>query len=194
MSETGRLSWWRTSSNIFQTCRPRAPRCRPSLPSQNPGQWTQHRKQKSVFMFNNLQHQHANIPNIIQSKLNFKWSYCLWSDSRCSRCSRCYLVQGAHGEHGAIVGFDGLDERRVSPDVNVSVGGPRENQVLRSSITCWHHRLLLPQVPKNSPFKRQTATCRRRAGRLILMGTWLSAPGGFKATVNTSYSWLQDVA
>lgn len=38
-----------------------------------------------------------------------------------------HLVQGAHGEHGAIMGFDGLDERRVSPDVDVSVGGSRED-------------------------------------------------------------------
>lgn len=48
---------------------------------------------------------------------------------------RRHLVQGAHGEHGAIVGFDGLDEHRVSPDVNISICGSGENEVLGSTVT-----------------------------------------------------------
>lgn len=84
--------------------------------------------------------------------------------SRFSRFSRCYLVQGAHGEHGAVVCFDGLDERGVPPDVDVSVGGSGEHQVLRPAVTRRHHRLLLPQVPEDPPFEGETAPCRTRAG------------------------------
>lgn len=47
---------------------------------------------------------------------------------------RSYLVQGAHGEDGAVVGFDGLDERCVPPDVNVSVGGSGKDQVLGATV------------------------------------------------------------
>lgn len=95
---------------------------------------------------------------IINSHIWVSPPSCVWP-----RCSRCYLVQGAHGEHGAVVGFDGLDERCVSPDVNVSIGGSGEDEVLRSTVTRRHHRLLLPQVPENPPFKCQTATCGRRS-------------------------------
>lgn len=70
-----------------------------------------------------------------------------------------HLVQGAHGEHGAVVGFDGLDKHRVSPDVNVSVRGSGENEVLGSTVTRRHHRLLFPQVPENPAFEGQTAAC-----------------------------------
>lgn len=77
-----------------------------------------------------------------------------------------HLVQGAHGEHGAVMGFDGLDERRVSPDVDVSVGGSREDQVLGPSVTRRHHRLLLPQVPKDPSPERETAPCRWRRVRV----------------------------
>lgn len=77
---------------------------------------------------------------------------------------RAYLVQGAHGEYRAVVGFDGLDEHRVSPDVNVSIGGSRKDQVLGSSVTRRHHRFLLPQVPKDPSFECETAPCRWREG------------------------------
>jgi len=73
---------------------------------------------------------------------------------------KCDLVQGAHGEHGPVVGFDGLDECGVSPDVDVSIGRSGEHQVLRSTVTRRHHRLLLPQVPKDPPFKGEAAPCR----------------------------------
>lgn len=46
-----------------------------------------------------------------------------------------YLIQRAHGEDGPIVSLDGLHEAGVFPDVNVSVGGPREDQVLGPTVT-----------------------------------------------------------
>lgn len=57
------------------------------------------------------------------------------------------------------MGFDGLDKHRVSPDVNVSVRGSGENEVLGSTVTRRHHRLLFPQVPENPAFEGQTAAC-----------------------------------
>ena len=79
------------------------------------------------------------------------------------------LVEGAHGEHRAVVGFDGLDKSCVSPDVNVSVRGSGEDQVLRSAITRRHHGLLFPQVPEYPSFKCQTAPCRTRTDTLFIM-------------------------
>lgn len=55
-----------------------------------------------------------------------------------------HLVQGTHSKDRSIVSLDGLDERGVLPDVDISIGSSSESQVLRPTITSRHHGLLPP--------------------------------------------------